>query len=145
MGWNYLSIPKLQWCSCWSLELISKLISHFTKDVVTYPHWNLKLVHANKIGPMESQSNCAVNCMMSVHVNGLCVVMEKYYLTGHINRQYIGFFSLTKLCCFISTPVCTPLCGWSHDIQIHTQSIAINALAPFMSKSWATKVFDYAG
>ena len=41
MGWNYLSIPKLQWCNRWSLELISNFIPDFIEHVITYPCWNL--------------------------------------------------------------------------------------------------------
>ena len=38
VGWNYLSIPKLQWCSCWlSLEWMNNFIPHFTGQVITYP------------------------------------------------------------------------------------------------------------
>ena len=37
VGWNYLSIPKLQWFHHWSLGWISNFIPHITMDVTTYP------------------------------------------------------------------------------------------------------------
>ena len=39
MGWNYLSIPKLQWLYCWSLEWISNHIPQLIMDVIIYPCW----------------------------------------------------------------------------------------------------------
>ena len=40
MGWNYLSIPKLQRCNRWSLGIgISDFIPHFTIDVIKSPRY----------------------------------------------------------------------------------------------------------
>ena len=36
VGWNYLSIPKLQRLHCWSLEWIINFNLHFIMDVITY-------------------------------------------------------------------------------------------------------------
>ena len=51
MGWNYLSIPKLQRLYGWSWERINNFIPHFTLHVITFPCWDLKLNHASKWGP----------------------------------------------------------------------------------------------
>ena len=51
MGWNYLSIPKLQWCNRWSLGINKYFISHFAGACDYLSMLGLKLNHVSKRGP----------------------------------------------------------------------------------------------
>ena len=52
MGWNYLSIPKLQWCNCEVWEWISNFIPHFISGIITYPCWVLSWTMLVKGAPV---------------------------------------------------------------------------------------------
>ena len=43
MGWNYLSIPKLQRLHRWSLGMDNNFIPPFTVGVITYACWDIQI------------------------------------------------------------------------------------------------------
>ena len=50
VGWNNLSIPKLQQCDCWSLEWISNFIPY----LIGHEMLEIKLIYDSKRGPGSS-------------------------------------------------------------------------------------------
>ena len=50
MGWNYLSIPKLQWCNCWSLEMDTKFLLTLYNVCNYLSMMGFKFIHVSKRG-----------------------------------------------------------------------------------------------
>ena len=90
MGWNYLSISKLQRCNRWSLEM-DKLFHHtfyWTCDYLSM--LGLKLNHVSKRGPggiggLEADSNNYVNLKMDLCMARIvtCSIIVRYWGKGN--------------------------------------------------------------
>ena len=54
MGWNYLSIPKLQWYNRWSLGMDALFNPTLYDSCNYFSMLGLKLIHVDKMGPRGS-------------------------------------------------------------------------------------------
>ena len=55
VGWDYLSIPKLQWCKIWSLVMYKSFHPTFYWACNYVSMLGLKLLHVGKSGPWNVQ------------------------------------------------------------------------------------------
>ena len=79
VGWNYLSIPKLQCCSCWSLEITKSLSHlfntlrprqnglHFADDIFKYIFLNWQVWISLKIW---------YECVSKVRINNIAALVQ---------------------------------------------------------------------
>ena len=66
VGWNYLSIPKLQWLHHWSLGMDKYFHPHFMMDVITYACWDLSQTMLAK-GASDLQLHVKTSFNMALH------------------------------------------------------------------------------
>ena len=100
MGWNYLFIPKLQRCNCWSLGLDKLFNSHFTMISNFNTHSVLQCftntVHLQTFGILYNYTNSSdlysfhgvIYQLTDVRPNGtFCLTLS---VTGHYPSRHIA-------------------------------------------------------
>ena len=103
MGWNYLSIPKLQRCNRWSLGMDKLVHPTFYNECNYLSMLGLKLNHVSKRVPVLTSKLCMPSqftrdvtsryfitgptrsTLVTGHGSGACVVCPAVQIASHIN------------------------------------------------------------
>ena len=111
MGWNYLSIPKLHWCNCWSLELDQQFHATLSHACDYLSMLRLWLNHISKRGPWSQEH----------HWQPLSSCISERYGYFVLNKKSMAVF----VCIFFinwceslnSQPCLTPWCSCLYHIM----------------------------
>ena len=105
MGWNYLSIPKLQPCNHWSLGMDQTLFHPTSYNGRNYLSmlW-LKLVHASKRGSWKHTSVRfeIISIQVFVFENIICIISTTLFRPGYFKST--EFSDNRLLTILIDTP-----------------------------------------
>ena len=122
MGWNYLSIPKLQRCNRWSLGMDKQFHPTFYNGCNYLSMLGLKLNHVSKRGPKCQQTNLElygeINCCQTTTkhdkawvvciIFGMCLLQNNKTTQNRI--QLLRFKHTLSACCHFGWELSRTVC-----------------------------------
>ena len=122
-------------CTVKVLDWISNFIPHFTMDVLSYPYWDIKLIHVIKRGHMRQYE-----LLNSQTIIGFLCTIAKPFCTQKISylNIYIQIFISGNICYTIS------MLSWEntqtpqhsiHSINIFNKRIQRKLFVAFVNRS----------